>query len=318
MNNFVYMKIDHYIGQLLYRYQCVTVPAFGAFLTEFQPARITAESGSFYPPGKAVLFNPHLKTNDGLLASHIATMENISYEVAVEKIQLQVDEWKYRLHHNVTITLNNIGDLNRNAEGNLIFTAASNINYNTSSFGLSAFVSPAVKREEKEPIIEEPAVENNDADEPIVLNRKGTYLKYAAALVVGLSTFAYFGDEYYRKQVALETQMVQMEVQKDVTNKIQEATFFISSPLPEVSLPVIEQKMPYHIVAGAFREEQNASRTFERLTQAGFKARRLDKNKYGLYPVLYGSYPSYKEAVEAMQHIHKTQSRDAWILIDQL
>jgi len=40
MYNFVFMKIEQYISRLLYRYQCVTVPGFGAFLTEIQPAQL--------------------------------------------------------------------------------------------------------------------------------------------------------------------------------------------------------------------------------------------------------------------------------------
>ncbi|MGK4566648.1 SPOR domain-containing protein [Flavobacterium sp. 3HN19-14] len=79
-----------------------------------------------------------------------------------------------------------------------------------------------------------------------------------------------------------------------------------------------EQKLPYHIVAGAFRDERNAQRIFEKLSNAGFKSRRLQKNRYGLFPVLYGSYASYGEAQAAMREIHKTQSSEAWLLIDEL
>ena len=41
------MKIEQYISQLLYRYQCVTVPGFGAFLTEFQSAQLDKTNVSF-------------------------------------------------------------------------------------------------------------------------------------------------------------------------------------------------------------------------------------------------------------------------------
>ena len=46
------MKIEPYIAQLLYRYQCVTVPGFGAFLTEIQSAQLIESSNSFFPPKK--------------------------------------------------------------------------------------------------------------------------------------------------------------------------------------------------------------------------------------------------------------------------
>ena len=76
------MKIEQYISQLLYRYQCVTVPGFGAFLTEFQSAQLDNNSDSFYPPKKLISFNPFIKNNDGLLANHLAQIEKINYETA--------------------------------------------------------------------------------------------------------------------------------------------------------------------------------------------------------------------------------------------
>ena len=59
-------------------------------------------------------------------------------------------------------------------------------------------------------------------------------------------------------------------MQQHVQNKIQEATFFIESPLPSVSLTVKEVKMPYHVVAGSFRLEENAERIYRKLSNEGF------------------------------------------------
>ena len=33
------MNLEYHISQLLYRYQCVTIPGFGAFLTDYQSAQ---------------------------------------------------------------------------------------------------------------------------------------------------------------------------------------------------------------------------------------------------------------------------------------
>jgi hypothetical protein len=93
------MKIEHYISQLLYRYQCVTIPGFGAFLTEIQSAQLKKENNGFYPPKKLVSFNAFLKNNDGLLANHIAQAEKITYETAVQNIQKEVSLWKNALQN---------------------------------------------------------------------------------------------------------------------------------------------------------------------------------------------------------------------------
>ncbi|MDQ5928900.1 MAG: hypothetical protein QG594_678 [Bacteroidota bacterium] len=72
MHNFVTMKIETYISQLLYRYQCVTVPGFGAFLTEMQPAQLNESTNSFFAPKKMVSLNSEIKKNDWLLANNIS------------------------------------------------------------------------------------------------------------------------------------------------------------------------------------------------------------------------------------------------------
>lgn len=68
------MKIEVYISQLLYRYQCVTVPGFGAFLTETHSAQLNESTNSFSSK-KTISFNSRIKNNDGLLANHIAQAE---------------------------------------------------------------------------------------------------------------------------------------------------------------------------------------------------------------------------------------------------
>ncbi len=149
------MKIENYIAQLLYRYQCVTVPGFGAFLTEIQSAQLNEGTNSFFPPKKMISFNSRLKNNDGLLANHIANAEKTSYGFAVSAIAFEVTEWKKTLEQNGVISLKNIGEVRLNAERNIIFTPNDQTNYLTSSFGLSPFVSPLVKKEMFERKIEE-------------------------------------------------------------------------------------------------------------------------------------------------------------------
>jgi preprotein translocase subunit Sss1 len=315
------MNIESYIAQLLYRYQCVTVPGFGAFLTEIQSAQLIESSNSFFPPKKVISFNSHLKNNDGLLANHIAQAEKSSYEYAVSAIQYEVHNWKKALQENGFFAIKNVGNFSFNNDKNLVFTPYDQTNYLTNSFGLSAFVSPMVKREQFEQKIE--ALEENiEENEVIALlperRRTSTYLKYAAVFVLGLGLTGAVGYPIYQQHIANETILVEKSVQKQVQNKIQEATFFIENPVPAVTLSIKESKMSYHIMAGAFRDERNAQKIFEKLSSQGYKARRIPENKYGLFPVLYGSYATFAEAEKAKQEIRNTVNPDAWILIESL
>jgi hypothetical protein len=314
MYNFVFMKIEQYISRLLYRYQCVTVPGFGAFLTEVQPAQLNESSNAFYPPKKLISFNPHLRNNDGLLANHIALSEKISYDSAVEAITSEVDIWKNILEINRKFSLKNVGELSLNSEKNLVFNPSEQNNYLTQSFGLNSFVSPSIRREvykQEVAAIEEKA--------PIAFTperrKSRSYLRYAAVFLLTFTATGSIGYKLFQDHIQSETILVEKEVQQEVQNKIQEATFFIESPMPAVTLTVKEETMPYHVVAGAFRNERNAQRKFVQLSKMGYKARRLEPNRHGLYPVLYGSYPSYKEAWRAKVQIQKAHNPEAWLLI---
>ena len=311
------MKIENYIAQLLYRYQCVTVPGFGAFLTEIQSAQLVESSNSFFPPKKLISFNAYLKNNDGLLANHIAQTEKTSYEYAVSAIQYEVFNWKKTLQETGVFSIKNVGDFCLNADRNLIFTPYDQTNYLSSSFGLSPFVSPMVKREIFEQQLE--ALEENETIQLVPEHKnKYTFLKYAAVFVLGLGLTATVGYPIYQNEIETQKIIVETAVQRQVQNKIQEATFFIESPIPAVTLTVKEGKLPYHIMAGAFRDEANAQRVFEDLSEKGYKAKRIERNKHGLYPVLYGSFTTYTEAEKLKNEIRAKENPQAWILIESL
>jgi nucleoid DNA-binding protein len=101
------MQLETYISDLLYRYDCVTVPGFGAFLTNRISAKIHQSTHTFYPPKKVLSFNEQLQNNDGLLVNYIAEVEKVPYQVAVEKVNKQVKAIKSYLIDGETISFNN-------------------------------------------------------------------------------------------------------------------------------------------------------------------------------------------------------------------
>ncbi|TDO83904.1 sporulation related protein [Flavobacterium chryseum] len=322
------MKIETYIAQLLYRYQCITVPGFGAFLTEIHPTQVNESTNSFFPPKKTISFNGLLKNNDGLLANHIALAENTSYGFAVSAIAFEVLNWKKTLEEFGVLNLKNIGSIRLNADQNMVFTPNDQHNYLSSSFGLSPFVSPLVKREifqkNLEALEERETIDLNENE--VEVRSSKSYLRYAAIFVLGLGITGSIGYPLYQNQIANQTLIVESAVQKKVENKIQEATFLIQNPLPAVTLSVdsakteaIEEKtMPYHIMAGAFRSQQNAKKAYDQLIKDGYKARMLEETKHGLFPVIYGSYQTMAEAEKAQKEIQKGENPTAWILIESL
>ena len=313
------MQIEKHISDLLYRYQCVTVPGFGAFLTETVSAHVTGSASSFFPPKKVVSFNANVKNNDGLLANHVALQEKMSYELAVIKIGDVVNEWTYLLQNRNRVVLKNIGEISVNNEMNWVFEPANTVNYLTDSFGLTPFVSPEITRE-----ILKQEVEALEEKAPIIFTperkKDYSYLKYAAIFVVMLGAGGFGYKTYYDQQIETKTLAVQKNVQEKVQQQIQEATFVISAPVEAVELSVaapVEEKMPYHLVAGAYRSEENANKAIAELKAAGFEnAKMLPMNKHNLYPVVYGSFKNLNEAQLERKNIQKSHNAEAWLLIE--
>jgi len=309
------MTLATYISDLLYRYECVIVPNFGGFVTNEISAKVNHFTHTFYAPSKQLTFNAHLQNNDGLLANYVATAENISYSEAVSIINKEVENWKFSLK-NEELELENIGSLRLNGEGKLIFEPTSVINYLTSSFGMSSYVSPAVKR-----IAYKENVKQLETIAPILPSEENkrrlpAFIKYAAAAAIIFAMGTVGWKEYQKfeyNNLVTQSELQQQKVEKT----IQEATFIISNPLPTITLNVAKETVRYHIVAGAFREPINAEKKLEQLLQKGFNAKILGVNKWNLTQVSYESFNSKRDAINKLNSIKKSVSKDAWLLVKE-
>lgn len=311
------MQLEDYISDLLYRYECVIVPNFGAFLTQSTSAKIIKNTNTFYPPKKVLSFNEQLKTNDGLLVNYIAEIEKIPYEAALKKITKRTKSLKFYLLEGETLSFKNIGDIDLNKEGKLTFEPSNNLNYLTDAFGLNQFVSPNINREAYKT-----QVQPIKKIIPLAITPKRRkakpYLKYAAVAFLALVLGGYLASNFYIGQIEQHNQLAQEEANTQLDNKIQKATFIIDNPLPTVTLNVAKQSGNYHIVAGAFRIEENSTKKLKQLHALGYKARKIGKNKYGLHQVVYSSHEARVEAQRALYKIRKEHNSNAWLLSQKL
>ena len=311
------MQLSQYISDLLYRYECVTLPNFGAFLSHPISARINEGTSSFYPPQKQLSFNVQLKSNDGLLASYISDVENISFEVAARKIENQVSQLKLRLEKGETVEFKHIGELISSDEGNLSFIPSDNLNYMTEAFGLASFVSPSVERQAHQEVVQK--LESRGAIALTPKRRKSAlYMKYAAIAVLALGLAGSIGSNLYLTQIEVQNNLALDTANTTLENKIQEATFVIDNPLPAVMVNLKKQNGDFHVVAGAFRVKANSEKKLQQLKTLGFSARLIGVNRYGLHQVVYESFETRKDAERALFKIRKTQDRAAWLLIKNI
>ena len=313
------MGPEQYIQELLYRYNCVVVPDFGAFLTQVKSAFIQKSTNTFYPPTKEISFNQQLSTNDGLLVSYMASAQETSYEDMLEKVMEAVSGWKREIRDGKTLELAGIGKLWFNRAGKLQFRPQEQVNYLTSSFGLASVVAPPVIRE----VLKE-EVEELEEKIPFIITpeerKQGPslrpLLKYAAVVLLALSA-GVTGFRFYEENLD-KSQIARTKAQEIVTRNIQEATFFNSKPveLPAVTLPVAKKKQvkTHHIIAGAFRIKANADKKIRILKGKGYKSAYLGLNSYGLHQVTYGSFEDPQQALAELKTIRQNESPDAWLL----
>ncbi len=303
------MTLTGYICELLYRYNCVVVPEFGAFITKRISATLLEENQLFYPPQKRISFNQQIINNDGLLANYIAKSEAISFEKATLKIQYFVQELNIELQRNKKASLPEIGFLTISLENKLTFEPLHTTNYLLESFGLSHFKTSKIGRIEDTNLVSEELIKITPETE-----KKGNFiLKYAAVglLLFGISSV---GVKSYKKQVAYNTTQ-HLEVNKKVTNYLQNASyvFEVNEVLPSVEVEVLQPKIEYYIIAGAFREQENASKKIRQLRRKGFDPIHIGQNKYGLHQIAYNTFNDKNKAINSLNIIKKNINSSAWL-----
>jgi hypothetical protein len=287
------MNLANYINDLLYRYDCVIVPHFGGFVTHRIGAKLNSNSHTFYPPTKKIAFNSHLKYNDGLLVNYVASAEQISFEKAATEISLSVLNWQNEIKTNA-FTLENLGTIALNEKQQIIFEPAKEINFLTASFGLANVPTPLVASVASE-------------DKKVI----PLFIKYAAAAAI-LLTLGFISSNGIQESRQNKTAANQ---QRALEKKIQTATFIIANPLPTLELNVAKEiSKPYHVIAGAFQFPANADRKVKQLISKGFNAKIIGVNDWGLSQVTFDSYARRNDAINSLNKIKRTVSKDAWLL----
>lgn len=184
------MKVEVYISELLYNYDCVIVPGLGGFVSNYTPAKIHPVLHTFVPPSKDILFNRNLKHNDGLLANHICIKENIDFKNATALIDEFISETTLLLNKNKKVVFSKIGTFYLDLNGTLQFKPDPEANYLMASFGFTEFVSPAIKRDDIQKRIEKKFAENR----VIRSERKtGSFIPKAAIITIPLAALAIWG-----------------------------------------------------------------------------------------------------------------------------
>jgi len=313
--------VGHYIAELLFLHDCVILPNFGGFVGNPQSAKLNKITGILSPPFKQILFNTNLKTNDGLLITHVSNQESISQHSAkneVANFAIQISE---KLHSSKVLRIDKIGLFTLGKEGNVIFLQDNTNNYSLDAFGMKATHNKTISRV-------------NEVEEKVVTtirnirtqNRNPKIFLRAAAVIIPLIALSYLSISQQDKINNIYTQMATLnpfattEIVEEVIEptpikdiEIIESPEIIETPIvEEVATPIITPQHTFYIIAGAFAEQKNANNLLAKLNRWNYNAEIVEGGK--LMRVSYNSFTNKEDAILALKEI-KQENPSAWLLI---
>jgi nucleoid DNA-binding protein len=285
------MDISNHISTLLKFNECVVIPDFGSFISNYVPSQFDPARNAYLPPTKEIVFNSKITKNDGLLINHLVESESITYTQAYQVVSNWVSNAFETLDEGEKLEMNGVGMIELDHNGSFIFTTSS-LNILADSYGLEPVNFPRLTR----PVYissynQRPAVK-------AVTNRKNAFrIAAAVALVLSLSLFP----------LKIKKENFNFDVSN--LNPFSTLTTTATSQTPEsVAVEstdenqnfVVEQNNPYVLVGGSFEIEENA-RTFQtRLVKEGNNAE-IVKMQNGRFRVIIDSYKTREEALSEME-----------------
>ena len=312
--------VEHYISELLFLHDCVILPNFGGFVGNPQSAKLNKTTGMLSPPSKKILFNANLKTNDGLLITHISNQEIITQDVAKNEVENYATKITNKLTSSKVLRIDKIGLFTLGKEGNIIFLQDSVNNYSLDSFGMKATYNKAIVRE----TISEEKISSTIKNIRIQSNNPKVFLR-AAAVIIPLIALSYISITQQDKINNVYTQMASLnpfennlitepmtEVIPEVKIEVQLTPILEAIEEEEEVVPIITlQKTTYYIIAGAFAEKKNANKLLEKLKKWNYNTKLVPGGS--LLRVSYSSFTNKTEALIALHEI-KQENSDAWLL----
>jgi cell division septation protein DedD len=303
--------IEHYISELLFLHDCIILPNFGGFVSNPQSVKLNKITGVLTPPSKQILFNTNLKTNDGLLITHISNKEDVSQDLAKNEVENYVAIITEKLNSSKVLRIDKIGLFTLGKEGNIIFLQDSTNNYNLDSFGMKTIHNKAVARET---IVEEKVAATIKTIRTHN-NSPKTFLR-AAAVIIPLVALSYLTISEQNNINNIYTQMASLNPFTptkviETTNKIEEEVIITPKIIDEEVAPVIISQKTYYIIAGAFAEQKNANKMLAKLNKWNYNATIVEGGNF--LRVSYDTFNNKDKAIIALNKI-KQENPEAWLL----
>lgn len=308
-----------HIEYLLHTHHCVIVPNLGGFVLN----RIAATRDGvsvFNAPHWELIFNRSLTYNDGLLAESFMKTDNISFEVASEKIDNAVEEFKQQIRKSNTLDIEQIGLFHLGSGGAI--SLSPHVFARPDLFGLdSVKLKPMIQLHTKKRTSEK----NSDSSN---VNRgigaKLALVAAVAALFFLLVPMKDNSDALQKTHVTSESSFVAAHAVKpksilpvidEKTSEKRTNVVALKEPEQKKAPVVNSTRKKYDIILGVFKMDDDAGQLISILEEEGF-SHIYTFMRHKRIHVSVGAYTDKSEALQNLQEIRRNFSnhKDAWLL----
>ena len=318
--------VEKQLKRLLYRFDCVILPDFGAFLAKNKPSQYHEKTQVFYPPKRQLNFNAQLKSDDGLLIKSIAKSNAISYDQAKQDVKSFVEDLKSTLRQEQRVELDQLGSFELSADQVLRFFPDNN-SLRKDTFGLQPLQVDQLESvnnlNKKKTSTERTGLIQLENDQQVTKNNSSQlFLKYASIGIVAIAITGLLGYMLFQNQNFTQPNNNTSLKKTDFEDRLQKANFTLQESLPELTLKIRKKeaknvKKNFHVIAGAFRYKENAVKKMNQLQNKGFDSELLGQNQYGLYHVSFQSFYSREKAIKNLDKMKQVENKSAWLLVKE-
>jgi hypothetical protein len=291
-------KFCQHIEKLLAQHDYVVVPGLGGFVVQMQSALFLPDH--ITPPLATIGFNPLMHHADGLLAIEIARTDRISYRLAMEYIDKQVDTLKSGIESAGSVQFGNLGAFYTNELGIMLFSPEVKVGFLPQNFELTNLY------------VSQKDTQITGTSPKITISFPSTRVfKYASAavLVIGLLCISpkmndmrhvdnagIASSVFYTSPVKLATAVTVREAKKT----------FVT--------PASKDSDKFHVIVASLTNQTTADNFCKELVTGNFKTAHVLSPARN-FRVAIQSFSDREKAIQYMENLRKTDKRfeTAWV-----
>lgn len=162
-------ELAEHIHELIRQEEIVVIPHFGAFVSDQESAKI--DQLVIRPPQKKIIFNKNVIKDDGVLNNWVSQILKQEYLQSKLTIAEAVFGWRKALAYGEKVSFENIGELELNKDGQIVFEGYKNNTLQGEFFGLDIVNLPKVEKSVETSVIEtiQPKLVNTPKEEKKVI-----------------------------------------------------------------------------------------------------------------------------------------------------